>query len=178
MKKVLIFIAMLGILLLSGCVAPPEKPVKDTSLKEHPSPKVDMVYWKANHGNEIEGGKVSEDTCKNCHQPEKFCNKCHAYVGVRLIEGGAPAAAAPTHEEKAEEKAAEAKEEAGETKPAALHGEGKCDMCHDAPTLKDMRAGLHKQAFEKFEGHKNFCKECHDVQTTCTKCHELPAIMQ
>ncbi len=51
-------------------------------------------------------------------------------------------------------------------------------MCHDAPTLKDMRAGLHKQAFEKFEGHKNFCKECHDVQTTCTKCHELPAIMQ
>jgi hypothetical protein len=178
----LIFIAMLGILLLlSGCVAPPEKPVKDTSLEEHPSPKVDMVYWKANHGNEIASGKVSEDTCKNCHQPQKFCNKCHAYVGVKLIEeGGAPAAAAPAQEEKAEEKAAEAevKEEAGETEEVVLHGEGKCDMCHDAPTLADMRSGLHKQAFEKFDGHKNFCSECHDIQTTCTKCHELPAIMQ
>lgn len=60
----------------------------------------------------------------------------------------------------------------------ALHGEGKCDMCHEAPTLADIKAGKHKLAFEKYEGHKNFCKECHDVQTFCSKCHELPAIMK
>jgi len=177
MRKVLIFIAVLGIILLSGCVAPPEKPVKDTTLKEHPSPKKDMVYWKANHGNEIESGAVSEEACMGCHQPEKFCNKCHAYVGVRLIEGGAAPAAAPS-EEKVEEGAAETKEEAGETKEVALHGEGKCDMCHEAPTLADIKAGKHKDAFEKYEGHKNFCKECHDVQTFCAKCHPLPEIMK
>jgi hypothetical protein len=174
MKKVLIFMALLGILLLSGCVAPPEKPVKDSELKEHPSPKVDMVYWKANHGKEVEAGKVSEDTCMNCHQPEKFCNKCHAYVGVRLIEGGAPPSPAA-----GEEKPAEAQPPAteAEAKPA-LHGEGKCDQCHDAPSMEDMRTGLHASAFEKFEGHKNFCQECHSVEKTCTQCHALPAIMQ
>ena len=178
MRKVLIFIAVLGIILLSGCVAPPEKPVKDSKLKQHPSPQVDMVYWKANHGSEIESGKASEEDCKSCHNPANFCNKCHAYVGVRLIEGGAAPAAAPS-EEKAEEGAAGTKEEAaGETKEVALHGEGKCDMCHEAPTLADIRAGKHKLAFEKYEGHKNFCKECHDVQTFCSKCHELPAIMK
>ncbi len=87
----------------------------------------------------------------------------------------APAVTQPPATEAPKESAEEAAPGYEET---ALHGEGKCDQCHDAPTLKDMRAGLHKQAFEKFEGHKNFCSECHDVQTTCTKCHELPAIMQ
>ncbi|WP_456475291.1 hypothetical protein [Candidatus Pyrohabitans sp.] len=177
MRKVLILIAMVGIvLLLSGCVAPPEKPVKDSKLQEHPSPKVSMEYWKANHGNEVESGRASEENCLNCHKPDQFCNKCHAYVGVKLIEAGEAEAAPPAPEVKTEEK--EAKKEAAEAKAVALHGEGNCDMCHDAPTLSDMRTGLHKEAFEKFEGHKNFCSQCHDVQKDCTKCHGLPAVMQ
>ncbi|WP_457554394.1 hypothetical protein [Candidatus Pyrohabitans sp.] len=175
MKRLLIFIAALSLMVLSGCVAPPEKPVKDSTLKEHPSPKVDMTYWKANHGKEVEAGKASEESCINCHQPENFCNKCHAYVGVRQIEVGTPPPPAAAEAPK-EEKPAETQPEA-EAKPV-LHGEGRCDQCHDAPTLEDMRTGLHKQAFEKFEGHKNFCSECHNVQETCTKCHALPAIMQ
>ncbi|NOZ58199.1 MAG: hypothetical protein GXO66_01265 [Euryarchaeota archaeon] len=84
--------------------------------------------------------------------------------------------AAPEAQPPATEAPKEAPAEA-EAKPA-LHGEGKCDQCHDAPTMEDMRTGLHKQAFEKFEGHKNFCQECHDVQKTCTQCHALPAVMQ
>ncbi len=105
-----------------------------------------------------------------------------AFAGCTGGETKAPAKEAkpetppPAAEAPKEEKPAETQPEA-EAKPA-LHGEGKCDQCHDAPTLEDMRAGLHKQAFEKFEGHKNFCSECHNVQETCTKCHALPAIMQ
>ncbi|NOZ59671.1 MAG: hypothetical protein GXO66_08900 [Euryarchaeota archaeon] len=177
MKRLLIFITVLAALLLSGCVAPPEKPVKDSALKEHPSPKVDMTYWKANHGKEVGAGKVSEESCLNCHQPEKFCNKCHAYVGVRLIEAEGAAPAAPAKEEAPEAQQPQPPAAEAEAKPA-LHGEGRCDQCHDAPTMEDMRTGLHKQAFEKFEGHKNFCQECHNVEKTCTQCHALPAVMQ
>ncbi len=60
----------------------------------------------------------------------------------------------------------------------ALHGVGTCDTCHDAPTMADMKAGKHKIAFEKSPVHKNLCKNCHDVQEQCTKCHELPDIMK
>jgi hypothetical protein len=95
--------------------------------------------------------------------------------------GGGETAKAPATEAPATPPATEAPKET-EAAPGyeatALHGEGKCDQCHDAPKLEDMRTGLHKQAFEKFEGHKNFCQECHDVQKTCTQCHALPAIMQ
>ncbi len=62
---------------------------------------------------------------------------------------------------------------------AALHGVGTCDQCHDAPTLEAMKSGEHKIAFEKQPNiHKPLCSNCHNVQETCTQCHELPAVMQ
>ncbi len=79
-------------------------------------------------------------------------------------------------EERAKIKRAEG--EIAEIETVMLHGEGKCDLCHDVYTLADIRTSLHKQAFEKFEGHKNFCVECHNIQETCTKCHELPLLFQ
>ena len=59
-----------------------------------------------------------------------------------------------------------------------LHGEGRCDQCHEAQTLEDIRAGVHEQGFTLFEGHREFCRECHDVQDTCTNCHSLPDVMK
>jgi len=169
----LIFLAAL-IFLVAGCVAPAEKPVKDSKLKEHPSPKVDMADWKANHGGYVKS--EGEEKCLNCHQPDKFCNKCHSFVGgAPVIEGKAAEAKPAAAEEGAEEKKTE---EAAEGQEAVLHGEGTCDGCHEAPALDYIRSGGHKVAFEKFEGHKNFCSNCHDVETDCTKCHSLPAIMQ
>ncbi|WP_456474475.1 hypothetical protein [Candidatus Pyrohabitans sp.] len=59
-----------------------------------------------------------------------------------------------------------------------LHGEGRCDQCHEAQTLDDIRAGVHELGFTLFEGHKEFCRECHDVQDTCTNCHGFPDVME
>ena len=65
------------------------------------------------------------------------------------------------------------------TKTEELHGVGKCDQCHDAPTVSDMAAGLHKDAFEKQpEIHKRLCSDCHDVNTFCATCHEVPGIVK
>jgi len=73
----------------------------------------------------------------------------------------------------------ETQEETGETQEASLHGVGKCDQCHDAPTMENMAAGLHKNAFEKQPDiHKPLCSQCHDVETHCTKCHALPEVMK
>ena len=60
-----------------------------------------------------------------------------------------------------------------------LHGVGKCDQCHDAYPVGDIAAGLHKTAFTKQPDiHKNLCSECHDVNTFCGKCHEVPDIVK
>lgn len=60
-----------------------------------------------------------------------------------------------------------------------LHGVGTCDTCHEAPALDDTRAGKHKIAFEKqLDLHKDLCTQCHDVQTHCAQCHELPSFYQ
>ncbi len=82
---VLALLAVAVLVLLSGCVSPPEKPVKDTTLEKHPYPAgdIDMNEWKAEHGEYVEENEETAlQACKNCHpKPENFCNKCHAYVG-------------------------------------------------------------------------------------------------
>ncbi len=73
--------------------------------------------------------------------------------------------------------AEEKRQVTNENTEAELHGVGTCDVCHDAPTVKDMAAGLHKSAFEKEpETHKPLCKRCHDVESFCSKCHEVPDV--
>lgn len=60
-----------------------------------------------------------------------------------------------------------------------LHGTGKCDQCHDAYPVGDIAAGLHKAAFDKQPDiHRNLCSECHDVNSFCGKCHEVPQIVK
>jgi|GEM_PF-1978048 hypothetical protein len=60
-----------------------------------------------------------------------------------------------------------------------LHGKGTCDMCHDAPTLEEMRSGDHKFAFERDPDlHKNLCSKCHEVSSFCGKCHPVPEVIK
>ena len=60
-----------------------------------------------------------------------------------------------------------------------IHGKGTCDMCHDAPTLEEMRSGDHKLAFERDPDlHKNLCGKCHEVNSFCGKCHPVPEVVR
>ncbi|NOZ59381.1 MAG: hypothetical protein GXO66_07405 [Euryarchaeota archaeon] len=63
-----------------------------------------------------------------------------------------------------------------ETQEEVLHGVGRCDQCHEALTLEEIRGGVHEQGFALFEGHREFCRECHDVEETCTQCHGMPDV--
>ncbi len=106
-----------------------------------------------------------------------------ALLLVILLAGctGGGGEKAPAPAETPQETPAEtpAETQAPQATQAALHGEGTCDNCHDAPTLEDMRSGLHKQAFEKQPSiHKPLCSNCHNVEQTCTKCHKLPEVMK
>jgi hypothetical protein len=42
--------------------------------------------WRATHMDFIEAGKVQKENCLPCHyEPDKFCNRCHGYVGVKKV---------------------------------------------------------------------------------------------
>jgi hypothetical protein len=42
--------------------------------------------WRASHMDFISSGKASQNSCLLCHaEPDKFCNKCHEYVGVKKV---------------------------------------------------------------------------------------------
>jgi hypothetical protein len=42
--------------------------------------------WRSTHMDLISSGKVSKDSCLLCHpEPDKFCDKCHEYVGVKKV---------------------------------------------------------------------------------------------
>ncbi len=175
MKRFLI-IALLVVAFAAGCVAPAKSPV-ETKLTKHPKPfDAEMAFWKANHGSTAKG---QEEECFTCHKPEKFCNKCHAFVGAAPIFE-AKAASQPAAEKPAEQPAQEAPaQEAPQAQQAALHGVGTCDSCHDAPSMDDMRAGLHANAFRKQPDiHKSLCKNCHNVAEQCSKCHAVPDVVE
>ncbi|GBE55712.1 MAG TPA: cytochrome c [Euryarchaeota archaeon] len=80
MKKI-IFLAAVLLLLAAGCISKTEMPVKISTLNEHPypSPGVSMKYWIANHGSYVNAN--GHQACLNCHEPTKFCDKCHSFVG-------------------------------------------------------------------------------------------------
>lgn len=47
---------------------------------------IPVKKWRSSHMNIINSGAVTKENCLPCHyEPEKFCNKCHEYVGVKGI---------------------------------------------------------------------------------------------
>ncbi len=180
MKKI-IFLAAVLLLLAAGCISKTEMPVKISTLNEHPypSPGVSMKYWIANHGSYVNAN--GHQACLNCHEPTKFCDKCHSFVGgAPIFKAATPQTQAAVPSEKSTEQKTTTTAQAPKTEPqAALHGVGTCNVCHKAPTISAMAAGIHAKAFaEQPDIHKKLCKKCHDVKTFCTKCHALPAVIK
>jgi hypothetical protein len=81
-------------LFLSGCDMGVEKPVKDGTgplavtiarTREAPDYHSPLDWWTANHPNGVSDGVFSKRECMLCHVPEQSCNKCHEYVGAKLV---------------------------------------------------------------------------------------------
>jgi hypothetical protein len=82
------------VLLLSGCDLDVEKPEKDGSgplaitierIREAPDYHSPLDWWTANHPHGISDEVFSQRECMLCHAPDDSCNKCHRYVGVKLV---------------------------------------------------------------------------------------------
>ncbi len=54
------------------------------SAPEYHSP---LPWWQVHHMDVVNRGDLTEADCLHCHAPEKSCNNCHAYVGVKEIIG-------------------------------------------------------------------------------------------
>lgn len=98
LMKILPAVALPGlvgmVLLLSGCNPGVEKPVKDgagplaitiSRTRDAPDYHTPLDWWTANHPHGIADGVFSQRECMLCHVPEDSCNKCHQYVGVKLV---------------------------------------------------------------------------------------------
>jgi hypothetical protein len=91
----IVALALIGLLLLGAAACVPEKPTKDgpgpLSVRidrefvapEYHSP---LEWWQTHHFRVVNSGDVPERDCLYCHKPEKSCNNCHGYVGVKQIE--------------------------------------------------------------------------------------------
>lgn len=54
--------------------------------EEPPISHKPLERWRAWHMVNIERGDSTIGRCLNCHEYEKFCYRCHTYVGVPEIE--------------------------------------------------------------------------------------------
>ena len=95
MRKLLLLILLCLIfaVLVVGCVT--EKPVKDghgelavTIDREFTAPVTHspLDWWQTRHFQVVNSGDIKEKDCLYCHQPDRSCNNCHGYVGVRKIQ--------------------------------------------------------------------------------------------
>jgi hypothetical protein len=105
MTKLLGITVLLSGLVVAGCGKPPEMPKRwtekdlqekglkvppalalaDPLQEQAPATHVPVERWRTHHLEYLNNGLVSQDQCMTCHQPEKYCNKCHEYVGVMRI---------------------------------------------------------------------------------------------
>lgn len=54
--------------------------------EEPPISHIPLERWRAWHMVSIERGDSTIERCMNCHEHEKFCDRCHSYVGVPKIK--------------------------------------------------------------------------------------------
>ncbi len=82
------------VLALSACDLGVEKPVKDSPgpmgitierIRQAPDYHNPLDWWTANHPRFISDEVFSQRECMLCHVPDDSCNKCHEYVGVKLV---------------------------------------------------------------------------------------------
>jgi hypothetical protein len=82
------------VLVLSACDLGVQKPLKDGTgplavtiarTREAPDYHNPLEWWTAYHPQAIGDGVFSKRECMLCHVPEQSCNKCHEYVGAKLV---------------------------------------------------------------------------------------------
>ena len=102
MKKTFLLILLVALVSVFTVSCVPEKPVKDghgelavTIDREFAAPATHspLDWWQMRHFQVVNSGDIKEKDCLYCHKPERSCNNCHNYVGVRKIES--PVASQP-----------------------------------------------------------------------------------
>ncbi len=55
-------------------------------------------WWRQHHPVAQKRGDFNTVECQECHNVEKYCNRCHSYVGVKSVAPAqpAPATSAPS----------------------------------------------------------------------------------
>lgn len=107
-----------------------------------------LATWRVTHPAYVQTSEMGEAACLGCHaDPDAFCNRCHGYVGVRLI-AVPPLVSEPGTERR--EETAGVPSFSGEIQPLLLQ---KCAACHGAQgglsvaSRADLiRGGLHGPA--------------------------------
>lgn len=88
--------------LLIGCQppTPPSRPtadqkkaglqwalmLADPTQEQAPATHTPVERWRTHHLEYLNSGLLAQDQCMSCHQPDTYCNRCHQYVGAKLIE--------------------------------------------------------------------------------------------
>jgi len=94
LRTLAVLLVAVLVLVLSGCDMGVEKPVKDGTgplavtiarTREAPDYHNPLDWWTANHPPGITDGVFSKRECMLCHVPEDSCNRCHQYVGAKLV---------------------------------------------------------------------------------------------
>ncbi len=101
--KITILLLMLSLMLAVGCQKVEKPAIKGKGplalevMEGLPAPDYHKParVWMATHMDNLNAGKVKMEECLGCHmEPDKFCNNCHNYVGVKKIvipkESGPP----------------------------------------------------------------------------------------
>jgi len=94
-RTCLVSVVFVGVALSFWGCRLPEMPSQDASGElrleldlelEPPVTHVPLEYWRTHHREAVNRGEFPEDECQKCHDPDNYCNNCHSYVGVTLIE--------------------------------------------------------------------------------------------
>jgi hypothetical protein len=96
MRKIALLLVVLAIMALGATYYPRyvEKPVKDGNgpLAVYISPRYTapefhspLEWYQRYHKDALNRGDLIQSDCLYCHEPEKSCNNCHAYVGAAAI---------------------------------------------------------------------------------------------
>ncbi len=91
------FFTCIGLLTLAlHACSPPDMPARGgrgelalivDETKVAPAYHSPTDRWRIYHPRTIAAGIVTVQECRQCHTPRNYCNRCHAYVGARLIAG-------------------------------------------------------------------------------------------
>ncbi len=94
MKQVIFVIFLIGIGCLFSCqqVQKPELkgegPLavvvpRGSTAPEYHSP---IERWRVIHMEAVNRGDFNQRECMLCHDPKTSCNRCHSYIGAKLVE--------------------------------------------------------------------------------------------